>query len=143
MKRQFVGLALAVACGLVLAHVITKVGDNLYENNPAMLITIVLATILLLVAARKRCQITAWIKDRKRALVTQWTEGNWLSAITYAAGVMLLLIVAAAWLSSADPWPITDIALAFGVFALICRFLHKIFLWRKNEKWRINSRSAH
>ena len=57
-QYPLVGLSLAVAAGLVLAHLIIKTGDNLYENNPYLLanlaLAVVAAALVALVVWRRR-----------------------------------------------------------------------------------------
>ena len=57
-QYSLVGLSLAVTAGLVLAHLIIKTGDNLYENNPYLLanlaLAVVAAALVALVVWRRR-----------------------------------------------------------------------------------------
>lgn len=68
-QYPLVGLSLAIAGGLVLAHLITKTGDILYEYNPDLLATLVVwavAIAFLSLVVWKRRSIRNWFGLHKK-----------------------------------------------------------------------------
>jgi hypothetical protein len=65
-----VGLSLAIAGGYVLAHLIIKTGDNLYEDNPDLLANLAIAAVaaaFLALVVWQRRSILNWLRNHKRA----------------------------------------------------------------------------
>lgn len=135
-RYPLIGLSLAIAAGYVLAHIVVKTGDALYENDPILLTSLVVAALATSAVVWKRKDITVGIHSfwRKTAKMR--------FPMIYAAGT--LLVTGVAWLTGGDPWQVFDIALglgaAWGCIVLTYRFLREASRRRRNEQWRINFR---
>jgi hypothetical protein len=84
-QYPLIGLAVAIASGFVLAHLLIKTGDNLYENNPDLLVNLAIAAAVL--------SLLVW----QRVLILRWFGCHWrkvgLGVVSIAALYCLLLAV--------------------------------------------------
>ena len=68
-KQPLVGLALAIAAGYVLAHIIIKIGDSLYESGDLYtVVSLAIAAALLSMVLWKRRNILGWIRRHRIAV---------------------------------------------------------------------------
>lgn len=66
-KQPLIGLALAIAGGYVLAHILIQAGDYLYENNPAAFLTWCVLFVIAVAIYSMRKRIRAWARDHLMA----------------------------------------------------------------------------
>lgn len=140
-KQPLIGLALAITCGYVLAHIVIKTGDALYENDPDFLVTLAFAALATSAIVWKRRGLLAWLRSLRRepgAPVARAPRSAAFRAISYSFGILLLSLGALASLAVRDASPFVGIGMALGAFVLTYRFIVKVARWRSNEPWRKN-----
>jgi hypothetical protein len=145
LKQQpLPALALAIAAGYVLGHIINRALDITYkdalDSNPASGAAWLLAISVL--ACSPWMLPRLYRSYRRKFPVEQRTtkpHRRRFSATVYAVAVIALMIAGGAWLTGLDQWPFAAIAITVGAFALTCRLVTKVYRWRKNEKWRTNA----
>ena len=143
LKQQpLLWLALAVAAGLVVAHVANRVIDLTYEDalgSDPTSAAAWLCAITLVAGAVYMAPCLYRSYRRKFPANLDWSKLSPAAfrkrVIISAVSVVLLAIFAVA----CAVWPpMIGIAMAVGLFVLMCRLLVKVYRWRKNEKWRMN-----
>jgi hypothetical protein len=101
-QYPLVGLSLAIAAGYVLAHVIIETGDYLYENDPDLLTTLAIWTIvgaLLSLLVWKRGVVSGWLRggraNSKDVFVTElrgFRERN-AHLLSVAKAVIMVIVL--------------------------------------------------
>lgn len=84
-KQPFIGLVLAISGGYVLAHVLIKTGDSLYEWHPGLLADLAVVAGMLSLVAWQRRSILNWHGRHKRATA--------LSALAVVAAFSALAVI--------------------------------------------------
>jgi hypothetical protein len=141
-KQPLLGLALAIAVGYVLAHIVTRALDVIYEDalgsDPTAaaewLLAIALVGFASYIAPRLyRSYRRKFFLDRDPSTLS--SEGFRKRIIVSVVSVLLLtslVIVCLAWPRS------ISIAVTIGVLAVLYYLVVKVYRWRKNEPWRMN-----